>query len=239
MSTASRRVDRAAIGEAVTLFLPAIPFGFVLGVAFTESRMPTAVAWSTSPLVFAGAAQLATVTLAGIASVWAVVAAGFVINARHVMYSAALAPAFRTQPRWFRWVGPYFLVDQIFAIAALRTGDEPEDFRRFYLTTSLVFAVGWNLVTAIGLVVGPSVPSSWRLDFAPAVMFAGLTIVAVNRRPAAVAALVGGGAGLLSVGLRDRLGILVGAVAGVIAGTIAEDRGSPERDTGDRRQRRR
>jgi predicted branched-subunit amino acid permease len=87
----------------------------------------------------------------------------------------------------------------------------------------MVFALGWNLVTAVGLVVGPSVPAGWRLDFAPAVMFAGLTIVAVNRRPAAVAALVGGAAGLLAVGLRDRLGILVGAIAGVVAGAIADE----------------
>ena len=118
-------VDRRALAAAVPLFVPAVPFGFVLGLAMTEGRMPVAIGWSSSPLVFAGAAQLALITLAGTASIWAVVTAGLVINTRHVMYSAALAPAFRLQPRWMRWLGPFLLIDQVFALVALQADRPP------------------------------------------------------------------------------------------------------------------
>jgi 4-azaleucine resistance transporter AzlC len=214
--------DRAAVLDCIPLFLPAIPFGFVVGLAITESEMPTAVAWSTSPLIFAGASQLAVVTLAGTASVWAVIAAGLVINTRHVMYSAAMASAFQRQPRWMRWLAPMFLIDQVFALSTLQVDREPAEFRRYYLSVGIFFYLNWQWAVALGMVVGPIVPASWRLEFAPAVMFVGLVLVGINRMPQAVAAIVGGGVGLASAGLRDRLGILIGALAGVAAATVAE-----------------
>ena len=215
-------VDRRAIADATPLFLPAIPFGFVLGLAMTESSMPTAVAWLTSPLLFAGAAQLAVVTLAGTASLWAVIVAGLIINTRHVMYSAALAPAFQQQPRWVRWLGSFVLIDQIFALAVMHADRPPAEFRRYYLTAGFFFYLNWQWATALGMLVGPVVPSSWQLEYAPPIMFVGLVLIGIRRVPQAVAALVGGMVGLVAAGLPDRLGILVGALAGVAAGTLAE-----------------
>ncbi len=221
---ASALVDRRAVADAIPLFLPALPFGFVLGLAVTEGAMPPAVGWATSLFVFAGAAQLAVITLAGTATLWSVVLAGLVINTRHVMYSAALAPSFQPQPPWFRWLGPFLLIDQVFALAVLQTGRSPAEFRRYYLTVGLFFFVNWQWATALGLVVGPIVPESWRLGFAPPIMFLGLVVIGVNRVPQAVAALVGGFVGLATAGLQDRLGILIGAMSGVAAGTYADHR---------------
>ena len=216
------RLDRTALADSLPLVIPAIPFGFVLGLAITESAMPLWAAWLTSPLIFAGAAQLTMVTIAGSASLWAIISAVLVINSRHVMYSAALAPVFRHQPRWLRWLAPFVMVDQVFALAVLRHDDPPPSFRRYYITVGIVFFSVRNLAVPLGMVVGPIIPESWQLDFAPVVMFAGLTLFAVKRVPAGVAALVGGLVSLAAAGLPDRLGILLGAVAGVIAGAIVD-----------------
>ncbi len=169
------------------------------------------------------------ITLAGTATVWAVVVAGLVINTRHVMYSAALAPAFQRQPRWLRWFGPFLLIDQVFALAVLQIDRSPEEFRRYYLSVGLFFWINWQWATALGMVVGPIVPDSWQLGFAPPIMFIGLVLIGIHRVPQAVAALVGGLVGLMSSGLQDRLGILVGAIAGVAAGAYAEYR-TPDRE---------
>lgn len=218
------RPDRRAIADAIPLFLPAIPFGFVLGLAMTEGEMPVAIAWSTSPLIFAGAAQLAVVTIAGTASLWAVVAAGLVINTRHLMYGAALAPTFRHQPRWMRWFGPFLLIDQVFALSVMHTDRRPDEFRRYFLTCGLFFYVHWQWVTALGMVVGPIVPASWQLDVAPPIMFLGLVLIGVERPPQATAAIVGGSVALVTAGLPDRLGILIGGIAGVVAGAVVDRR---------------
>ena len=98
----------------------------------------------------------------------------------------------------------------------------PGEFRRYFLTIAIALFVIWNAVVPLGMLVGPIVPDGWRLDFAPPIMFAGLTLFAIKRIPAGVAALVGGGVSLATVGLQDRLGIVIGAMAGVAAGAVAE-----------------
>lgn len=224
ISALLQRIDRRALADCVPLFLPAIPFGFVLGLAITEGRMPLFVGWLGAPVIMAGAAQLAVVTLAGTASLWSVVVAGFVINTRHVMYSAALAPTFQRQPRWMRWFGPFVLIDQVFALVTLQTHRPPHEFRRYYLTVGVFFYLNWLWATALGLLVGPLVPESWRLAFAPPIMFLGIVLASIDKRPQAAAAVVGGVVGLVTAGLQDRLGILVGAIAGVAAGAYVEFR---------------
>lgn len=226
-------LDRAAIIDGIPLFVPAVPFGFVVGVAVVESEMPTVVGWSTSLTIFAGASQLATVTLAGVATVWAVVVAALVINSRHVMYSAALAPTFRHQPRWFRWTAPFFLIDQVFALVVQRTDQPPAVFRRYYLSLAVFFYLAWIAAVTLGLAVGPVVPSSWRLDVAPAIMFTGMVVLALDRMPTVVAASVAAGVGLGAATLPDRLGIIVGASAGVLAGAVAEERQVRRAERGD------
>jgi len=216
-------LDRKALTDAVPLVIPAIPFGFVLGLAIAESQMPLWAAWLSSPLIFAGAAQLTMVTIAGTASMWAIISAVLVINSRHVMYSAALAPPFRHQPRWLRWLAPFVMIDQVFALATLRADDPPASFRRYYITIGILFFSVWNIVVPLGMVVGPIIPLAWQLDFAPVVMFAGLTLFAVKRVSAGVAAIVGGLVSLATAALPDRLGILIGAISGVVAGAVFEE----------------
>lgn len=219
-----RAVDRRALADAATLFIPAIPFGFVVGLAIVDGEMPVAVGWSTSIVMFAGAAQLAVLTLAGTATLWAIIVAGIVINARHVMYSAAMAPTFQRQPRWMRWLGPMLLIDQTFALSSLQTGRPPAEFRRYYLTAGLFIYVAWNVATVLGMLIGPVIPTSWRLDAAPPIMFMGLVVIGATSRPAVAAAVVGGGVSLVAAGLPDRLGILIGGVAGVAAGATVDRR---------------
>lgn len=213
---------KQALGDAIPLFFPAFPFGFVLGLAITESPMPNGVGFLSSWVIMAGAAQLALVTLVGTASVWAAMAAAMVINARHLMYSAAMAPLFKQQPRWFRWLAPVVLLDQVFALCIQHADDEPAYFRRYYLVVGSYFFVGWQFVTALGIAFGSFVPESWQLGYAPAVMFAGLVIFGLASRPAIVAAVVGAMVCFVAIGLPNRVGLLIGAVCGVAAGYVAE-----------------
>jgi len=149
-----------AVRSAIPLFIPALPFALVLGLAITESAMPSAIGWSTNLFVFAGAAQLATVSLAATATWLTLVATAAVINLRHVMYSAALAPRFRDQPTWFRWVGPCFLIDQTFALVTPRATMDATSWRRYYLTAGIFFFTAWTTCVTIGLVAGGAIPRS-------------------------------------------------------------------------------
>jgi 4-azaleucine resistance transporter AzlC len=205
------------------LVVSAIPFALVVALAITESGIGNLIGWSSAPIIFAGAAQLTLITLLGTGTaVVGAVSAALVINARHMMYSAALAPTFQKQPGWFRWLGPYALLDQTFALVILRKDDDPKDFRTYYLAAAATFIIFWNTTVALGLMVGPVVPESWQLEFAVPVMFIGIVVMSIDHYPKAAAAVVGAGASYIFAGLPNRAGLLVGALFGIVAGVLAD-----------------
>jgi len=218
-----RAISRRAVLDALPLFAPAIPFALVVGLAIVDTGMSPLVGWSTAPVIFGGASQLVLISLLGSgAAVSAAVGAALVVNARHLMYSAAMAPCFQKQPRWMRRLGPYVLIDQLFALSILRADDDPEDFRTYYLSAGLTFWALWLVTVAIGLFVGPVVPEEWRLEFAVPILFLGLIVIGIDKPSKLTAALAGAGGAYLWAGLPNRAGLLVGALIGVAAGTIAE-----------------
>lgn len=219
--------DRAllatAVRDALPLFVPAIPFALVLGLAIVGSGINPWLAWTTSPIVYGGAAQLTLISLLGEgASVAAAVMAALVVNARHLMYSAALAPTFQQQPRWFQWFGPYLLIDQTFALGVLRGDDDPRTFRLYYITAGLTFWALWQLTTLLALFLGPLVPASWGLDFAVPILFLGLLVMMIDQWPKAAVALLAAAVTWLCADLPNRSGLLVGALCGVAAGITLE-----------------
>lgn len=223
----SMSVDRAtvrrAIADALPLFVPAIPFALVIGLTIVEGGINPFAGWSGSWLIFGGAAQLTLVSLLGSgAAVVAAVSAALVVNARHLMYSAAMAPTFQRQPGWFRWVGPYVLIDQSFALGSLEIESDEETFRTYYLTVGAVFWTLWQIVTALGLALGPVVPQEWNLEFAVPLLFIGLIVLGIDKASKLAAALVGAGVTYLFAGLPNRSGLLIGALVGIVAGTVVE-----------------
>lgn len=218
-----RSVIKQAFLDAIPLYVPAVPFALVIGLAVADSGINPVVGWSSSWLIFGGAAQLTLISLLGSGTaIIAAISAALVVNARHIMYSAALAPRFQNQPRWMQFLGPYVLIDQVFALATLRRDEDPETFRLYYLAIGATFWTLWQVTTALGLLIGPVVPTEWKLQFAVPILFLGLIVMGIDKSPKLVAALVGAGVTFVFAGLPNRAGLLVGALAGIVAGTIAE-----------------
>lgn len=212
--------------DMVPLFLGAVPFGIVIGVTVGETDVPDLPGWLSSSLIFGGAAQLTAITLlAAGAPALSAVAGALVVNARHVMYGAALVPRFRGQPRWFRWLGPYVLIDQVFALVSVRDpGEDRDSWRWYYLGAGFLAWSMWQVVVAIGIVAGPVLPDGFDLEFAIPILFIGLVVPTLIRRPALVAALTAVVVTALLAGMPNRGGMLVGGFVGVVAGTLADRR---------------
>lgn len=219
---------RRGFAAAVPLAIPALPIGVLLGVAIRDSDVVGNWAgWASSWLVFAGAAQFAAVELldegAGLA---AVVAAVFMINARHLMYSAAIGARFQEAPRWFRWVGSYFLIDQVFALNNQYAADGPNDQSlayqiRYYLASAVPMATVWYFGVGAGILLGQFIPPSWEIEFAIPLMFLGLLVLSTFNLPGVVAALIGGTVAVIGRGWPSGTGLLLGAVLGVaVAGML-------------------
>ena len=203
------------------------PFGLIFGVTAAGSAIGGGLGYATSVIIFGGAAQLAVVELIDVnAAVVTVVITGLVINSRHMMYSAALTPYFRQFPRPARLILPYVLTDQLFAVSVTRYQEvtDPVYRRRFFLGGGLVMWATWQVASAAWVLIGAQVPERWSLDFSIPLVFLGLLAVAVRTKPAAVAAVVGGVAALVSQDAPYQLWMIIGAAAGVVAGVVAERR---------------
>jgi 4-azaleucine resistance transporter AzlC len=219
--------DRALVVQAVRdvlpMFVPAIPFALILGVVIVESGVGPLLGWMSAPIMFGGAAQITLLSLLGEgASVAAAVSAALIVSARTLLYSATMAPHFQQQPRWFRWFGPYLLIDQVFALVLLRASNDPRDFRVYYLTVGLLFWSLWLIFCGIGLIIGPQVPPSWKLAFAAPVLFTALLVLAADRWQKVLAALIGASVTLALASLPNRSGLLIGALCGIAAGMAAD-----------------
>ena len=203
--------------DALPLFIPALPFAFVFGVVVAEAGIPQWLGWSSSPIIFGGAIQVTLLTLIGEgASVAAAVSAALIVGARHMLYSVTLAPKFQNQPGWFRWIGSYVLIDQVFVLSQIKPIDEPVAFRRYFLSSGFTFWTLWMTCTALGVVLGPAIPPEWGVEFAAPVLFVSLMMAASDRRDKLAAAGLAMTVTFLSAGLPNRVGILVAVISTVI-----------------------
>jgi len=219
---------RKALADGVRAFAPlliaVVPFGLVFGIVAAGSEVGPWLGGATSFIIFAGAAQLATLQLFDAGAAGAVViATALVINARHLMYSAALAPAFREFPKGARFALPYLLTDQAFAISIVRFGEvEDPVYRQWFFTgAGLSLWVPWQIFTIAGIVLGAQIPASWSLDFAIPLMFVILLVPTIKGRPELIAAVLGATVAVVAAGAPYGLGLIIGALSGVAAGVLA------------------
>lgn len=235
--TTRRSVRREAIRDglaaAAPMLIGVIPFGFVAGAAPAAAGFGIDEALGFSVIVFAGASQLAAVdALATGGSVAVAVVTALTINLRMVLYSASLAPKLSRQPLRRRLAVAYFLVDQAYALAITRwTGDDDEDARLpYYFAIGTLLGTSWVTFTAIGAVVGGSIPDDVPLEFSVPLVFLVLLVPILDRWPAVVAAAVGGIGAVVTAELGGaRIAVLVGGLLGIVAGAVV-DRSVPDQD---------
>ena len=219
--------------DAAPVALAYAPFGLALGATLATPPLPPLIAWSSSPLLFGGAAQLLAVHLLDTgASPVVVILAALVVNARMLLYSAALAPHTAAWPAHRRWFGAYLLTDPVSALALNRfhgpDAGAGRDRWRYYLTVGLTLWTAWLTLTAAGVLLGRVLPTSlprWlSLDLAAPLTFLLLLMPMLTSRPAYAAATTGGLVALAASGLPLGLGLLAGAAAGITAGRLVQSR---------------
>lgn len=213
---------RAGVVAIAPVLLGVLPFGLAAGVVTAEAGYGIPETMGHSLLIFAGASQIAAVSLLGDgAAVAVVVLTVLIINLRMMMYAASLAPHMADLPLRRRAAGAYLLTDQAYAVSIV-------EFRRpmsadqrwgYYLGAAMTLWLPWQLSTVAGVVVGASLPDSVPLGFAVPLMFLALLVPAVTDRPTLAAALTSATVATAGATLPWNLGVLVGALLGIAVGT--------------------
>jgi predicted branched-subunit amino acid permease len=224
---APRRADGSGAGsppadaaQDVLALTPALlPIGAALGVVIAASRTGDVAGLLGAPLVYGGSAQLtATTMFQHGAALAAIVGSAALVNARLVFYSATLAQRFHAQPRWFRFLGAHFIIDQTYLSALRRPEHVDQDFRRYWLCLGLGVMGVWSAAVGLGLLLGPRLPSLPHLPLVGTALFVGMLVPRLRDRAGVAAAAASGVVASVAAHAPAGVGVLAGTVVGVAAG---------------------
>jgi len=203
------------------------PFGLIYGALAINAGLSAAAAQMMSSIVFAGSAQFITVQLVHEAAPgFVIVLTIAVMNLRHMLYSASLAPyAAALSARW-KVILSYLLTDEAYAPTVLHYEEHgmSRDAHWFWLGAGLALWLDWQVSTALGILLGAAIPESWSLDFAAPLTFIAMVVPVLKNRPAIAAALSAGIVALVAFSLPYQLGLILAALVGILVGTFLEGR---------------
>ena len=219
----------AAFWLGVRALLPmhvgVMPFGIIYGIVALQSGIPPLAAVLMSSIVFAGSAQflLAQLVGAGAPALLMVGAAG-VVNLRHALYSASVAPVLKSLSWRWKLLLAYLLTDEAYAAAIPHLLASPRGSHAHWILFGAGFALwaGWQIATLAGVVLGARLPDNLSLEFALPLTFIAIVVPLLTDRRRLAIALVAGILAVLLAGLPYKLGLFCSALAAllVVAGIV-------------------
>lgn len=223
----------AGVRAEIPLMIGGFPFGLIYGALALDAGLSPLVAQMMSWMVFAGSAQFLAAQLVHEAAPGLVIVFTIaVVNLRHMLYSASLAPYLASLSTGWKAILSYLLTDEAYAPAIIHyeeKGISPYA-HWFLLGAGLSLWLDWQVSTAIGIFLGAAIPESWSLDFALPLTFIAMVVPVLKNRPAIAAALSAGVVALVAFSFPYQLGLILAALVGILVGTILEGK-SPSKET--------
>lgn len=226
-SNIARHEFLSGVKSELPLMIGVIPFGMIYGILAIAAGLPPSIAQAMSFIIFAGSSQFVSAQLYGLgAPALMNVFTVWVINLRHALYSASVAPYLHKLPTRWKLILAYLLTDEAYAVTILHYQEEGNlDHKHwFFLGSGLTLWTTWQVSTAVGIFLGASVPTSWGLDFTLALIFIALVIPSLKDNASLAAALSGGFAAVVLFNLPLKSGLLVASLIGIAVGLIVEKR---------------
>lgn len=218
----------AGVKAELPILLGVSPFGMIYGVLALSAGLPATLAFAMSSVVFAGSAQFVGAQLIGTGAPGIVIlVTTFIVNLRHILYSASVAPYLKHLSTRWKFMLAYFLTDEVYAVAITRVTQAASpstspSLRWYFLGAGLAQWSAWQASTAVGIALGAQIPPGWALDFAIALTFIALVIPTLTDRPTVAAALSAGIVAVLTAGWPYKLGLVLAAVVGIVVGLLTE-----------------
>jgi 4-azaleucine resistance transporter AzlC len=221
----------AGVRAEFPLLIGVFPFGLIYGALALKSGLSAAPAQMMSAIVFAGSSQFVAAQLVREAAPGFIIVLTIgVVNLRHMLYSASIAPFIeKLSPRW-KGLLAYLLTDEAYAASIIHYENEglTPTSHWFFLGAGFSLWFTWQVSSALGIFLGAAIPASWPLDFALPLTFIAMVMPVLQDYPVAASALSAGTIALITNSLPFKLGLILAALAGIFVGTYLEHRKSME-----------
>ncbi|MGB9812725.1 MAG: AzlC family ABC transporter permease [Thermovenabulum sp.] len=194
MTSLERKQLIFGIKRAMPIVIGYMPVGFALGVLAANANLTPFQIGIMSLLVYAGSAQFIAVSMLsnGIGNL-PIIATTFLVNLRHILFSASLSPYFKKiNYRLIPFIS-FFITDESFAVSITDARERNLSYTYFigiYITSYL----SWVISTIIGATFGSLIPDTNMLgfDFALPGMFMVLLLMQIKNYKTAVVAIASG-----------------------------------------------
>ncbi len=191
-------------------------WGLMTGVAMLKSGLSVPEAVAMTLLVYAGSSQLAALPLliAG-APFWVILATGFCVNLRFVVFSLHLRPYLMHMPRWRRLLHGYLTADMSYAMFTRRhpqpgTTPAERDAQEAYLTGGYcVTWLSWMSMSLLGIALASAIPSHWGLGFAGVLSLRAIVCSLSTTRLRILSAVIASATAVAAYALPLKLNIVV------------------------------
>jgi 4-azaleucine resistance transporter AzlC len=215
----------AGVRDTIPMLVGSAPFGVIFGTLVTSGPLHLWQGQLMSLIVFAGSAQFIAIGLiAGHASFAVIWATTFVVNLRHLLYSATLAPYVAHLPTRWRWALGGLLTDEVFAVAWAHYRLQPPGAvgPYYFLGSGLSMYMNWQIGTLAGMLFGAAFPvlQTLGLDFAMVATFIAIVVPQLVAVRYLAAAATAGALAFFWQAWPFKLGLLAAVFAGVALGVI-------------------
>ncbi len=213
------------VKQALPIVLGYIPVGFAYGVLAQKNGLGLFNTIAMSIIVFAGSSQLIGAGLFGAAaSPFTLIFTTFVVNLRHLLMSAALAPKLKGWKKWQIALFGYELTDETFALHTMRMAKrDPPKVETF--AVNITSQSSWIVGSLSGYLAGGQLTDvrPIGLDFALPAMFIALLVPQIVKPVYLMMALLAAG---LSVTLYllnfNQSHVIIATVVGATVGVGVE-----------------
>lgn len=177
--SSSRRFWLGAL-HILPLCLAVLPWGVLAGSMAVTQGFTAWQSISLSVFVFAGAAQLVTISMVVAGSGFiAICLTILVITAQHLLYALILREHVSDLPLKKRLPVAFLLTDELFALSV---GKKAYDFA-YLIGAGLCFYLAWIAFTVMGVLLAASVPNlaDYHLDFSIVATFIAIVVPMIKR----------------------------------------------------------
>ncbi|SIO09950.1 AzlC family ABC transporter permease [Halodesulfovibrio marinisediminis] len=209
--------------QAIPIIVGFIPVGFTFGVLATKNGLPGHLTVLMSFLVLAGSSQFIAVSLfAASMSPITIIITTFIVNLRHFLMSAAIAPHLSKMPLMRKLLFSFQLIDESFAIHMANI--DRNNFKEVQaITLNCIAHLCWTGGTLLGVCGSHLVADIKPLgfDYALPAMFVVLLIWQVKSNMHAIVALISASTAIgLYIAGAEQLCVIIAAIIGATAGVV-------------------
>lgn len=212
--------------DTAPLMLGVFPFGITFGMLALGAGLTIGETVGMSLLVFAGAAQFFAILLLGQGvSSWSVLGmTTLLVNLRHLLMGASLAPHLFKLPFWQQALLAFGMADETYAVTASRASSHGYS-SAYQWGSNAAGYVTWSVSTLLGAVVGGKLgdPLAWGLDIVMPATFLAMLVPRLRHRPGLAAGIVGAVISVAgAVYLPGKWYLLLAALAAALVGGYLE-----------------